>query len=76
MISVENLSVQFDGKKVLNQISFQVKTGEIIGLVAPNGTGKSTLLNALMNYINPHQGVIEINQLRYQTSQSEKRFTS
>ncbi|MGX7014382.1 ABC transporter ATP-binding protein [Vagococcus silagei] len=74
MISVENLSVQFDGKKVLNQISFQVKTGEIIGLVAPNGTGKSTLLNALMNYINPHHGIIEINQLRYQTSQSEKKI--
>lgn len=47
LLSVDNLSVAFGGLKVLNEVSFEVGTGEIVGLVGPNGAGKSTVINTI-----------------------------
>lgn len=46
---------------VLNQISFDVKKGEIVAIVGPSGCGKSTLLNLISGLIQPDSGKIEIN---------------
>ena len=46
---------------VLNQISFNVKKGEIVALVGPSGCGKSTLLNLISGLLTPDSGKIEIN---------------
>ena len=46
---------------VLNQISFDVKKGEIVAIVGPSGCGKSTLLNLISGLIKPDSGKIEIN---------------
>jgi ABC-2 type transport system ATP-binding protein len=45
MIAIQNIMVQFGECKVLNDIAIQFNQGEMIGLVTPNGTGKSTLMN-------------------------------
>lgn len=56
MIELQNITVEFAGKKVLNDINITFQQGEMIGLVAPNGTGKSTLMNVLMNYLKANRG--------------------
>ncbi len=47
MIRVENLTVAYGERLILENLNFQVAAGEFVGLLGPNGSGKSTLLNAL-----------------------------
>jgi ABC-2 type transport system ATP-binding protein len=47
----------------VNDLSFEVKPGEIFCLLGANGAGKSTTINMLLNFINPTSGVLEINGL-------------
>ncbi|MFF2753625.1 ATP-binding cassette domain-containing protein [Psychrobacillus sp. NPDC058041] len=61
MIELKSIGVQFSGKVILKDVSEMFNPGEIIGLVAPNGTGKSTLMNVIMNYINPKSGKVILN---------------
>lgn len=72
MIQIEDIIVQFGDRKVLNNISATFNDGEIIGLVAPNGTGKSTLLNVLMNYLPPTSGKVIIGESLEYTSKSRE----
>lgn len=59
ILEVKNLSVQFSkNKKVLNDISFKIEKGQIISLVGLNGTGKTTLLKAIVGIIKPNDGKI------------------
>ncbi len=77
MIQLNNIVVQFGEKKVLGGITTTFQPGEIIGLVAPNGTGKSTLLNVLMNYVVPNQGeVIFGDNLHYTNKKNEAHIRS
>ena len=75
MIELQNIGVQFTGRDILKEISVTFNPGEIIGLVAPNGTGKSTLMNVIMNYINPSSGKVILNQeLQYTTKKNEVKI--
>lgn len=61
MIEVKNLSKHYGDKKAVNNISFNVKKGEILGFLGPNGAGKSTTMNMLTGYISSTSGQILIN---------------
>lgn len=61
MLKVNNLNQAFGENVILDDVSFSLKVGEIVGLVAPNGTGKSTLLHILMNFLQPNSGEVMIN---------------
>lgn len=75
MIDIQNITVQFGDKKVLNDITISFNQGELIGLVAPNGTGKSTLMNVLMNYLQPTSGkVLFDNGLSYSSKTNEVKI--
>jgi ABC-2 type transport system ATP-binding protein len=65
MLKVTGLQKKYKGKIVLDNISFQMKPGEIVGLVGENGAGKSTLLQLLATVIQPTQGVIQLDNLPY-----------
>ena len=47
MIDVRNISVRYDGREVLRDVSFCLQSGEIVALLGPNGAGKTTLVRAL-----------------------------
>ena len=46
-LRVQNLCKYFAGLKAVDQVSFQLATGEILGLIGPNGSGKTTLINVI-----------------------------
>ena len=56
VIRIENLVKRYGQKKVLDNINFSVKRGEIVGFLGPNGAGKSTTMNILTGYISSTSG--------------------
>lgn len=60
-ISVEGLYQGYDDTNVLENISFEANSGEILALLGPNGSGKSTLIKSLCDLITPESGKIMIN---------------
>lgn len=61
MIEVKNLTKRYGDKLAVNNISFKVEKGEILGFLGPNGAGKSTTMNMLTGYISSTEGHILIN---------------
>jgi ABC-type multidrug transport system ATPase subunit len=59
-ISVSNLTVAFDKVNVLNDLTIDFISGEIVGLIGPSGAGKSTFINALLGMIKTDAGSVEI----------------
>ncbi|MCL9806731.1 gliding motility-associated ABC transporter ATP-binding subunit GldA [Flavobacterium amniphilum] len=60
-IEVQNISKNYGTQKALDNISFKVNKGEIVGFLGPNGAGKSTLMKILTTYINADEGVAKVN---------------
>ncbi|MEC7883359.1 MAG: ATP-binding cassette domain-containing protein [Verrucomicrobiota bacterium] len=60
MIKVENLSKAFGLKIAVDNISFTVERGEILGFLGPNGAGKSTSMRMITGYIPPTAGVVRV----------------
>jgi len=56
MIEVQSLTKKFNGRTVLNGISFQVKEGEIFGYLGPNGAGKTTTMRIILGLLKPTVG--------------------
>ncbi len=61
LITVENLHKAYGSKVVLDGISFNASPGQIIGLLGPNGCGKTTLIKILTGLIKDHTGTVRIN---------------
>lgn len=60
MIEVKNLTKFYGDKKAVDNISFKVNKGEILGFLGPNGAGKSTTMNILTGYISSSSGQVLI----------------
>jgi branched-chain amino acid transport system ATP-binding protein len=58
LLSIKGLSVRFGGIVALDNVSFDVKAGQICGLIGPNGAGKTTLFNCLSRLYQPGAGTI------------------
>lgn len=61
-IRIENLSKRYGPQKAVDDISFEVKTGEIVGFLGPNGAGKSTTMKMITGYIGIGQGDVFIDE--------------
>ena len=57
---VENLTKEYGAQKAVNNISFEVKEGEIVGFLGPNGAGKSTTLKIATTYLPPTSGKVVV----------------
>ncbi len=61
-IFVENLSKVYGSQRAVDNISFQVKTGEVLGFLGPNGAGKTTTMKAITSYLTPTSGKIRVGE--------------
>ncbi len=59
-IKVKNITKTYGKQKALNNISFEINTGEIVGFLGPNGAGKSTIMKIICSYITQNKGVVEV----------------
>lgn len=59
-IIVENITKVYGTQKAVDNVSFTVKTGEILGFLGPNGAGKSTTMKAITCYLSPNEGDIKV----------------
>lgn len=60
MLHVDHLSGGYIGKQVLHDVSFEVKKGELVGLIGLNGAGKSTTIKHILGLLNPSSGSIVV----------------
>ncbi len=60
-ITVENVSKLYGEQKALDNISFTIGSGEIVGFLGPNGAGKSTMMKIITTYISQTNGVVSVN---------------
>ena len=60
MISLESVSKRYGSKTVVDDVSFTVKAGEIVGFLGPNGAGKTTTLRMISGYITPTAGRVQV----------------
>jgi branched-chain amino acid transport system ATP-binding protein len=58
LLSVENVSLTFGGVKAVNDVSFDIRKGEIRAIIGPNGAGKTSMLNIINGFYQPQQGAI------------------
>ena len=56
MIRVEHLSKRYGNRYALDDVSFEIGEGEIVGLLGANGAGKSTTMNILTGYLSATEG--------------------
>ncbi len=73
MISVQHLSKSFGDVKAVNDVSFDVRTGEIFAFLGPNGAGKTTTIQMLTTLLKPTSGSMAIDGLDPAKSQLEVR---
>ena len=59
LLSAKNLSVRFGGVLAVNDVSFDVRPGEVFTLIGPNGAGKTTVFNLISRFYQPTQGGID-----------------
>ena len=72
-LSIRGLKMYFGGIKAINDLSFEVKKGEIFGLIGPNGAGKTTVFNCItqfykstggsIHFRNKENDIVDLNQL-------------
>ncbi len=60
MIKIEHLSKKFGHSVVVDNISFSVSSGEVLGFLGPNGAGKSTTMKMITGFLKPNSGVIKV----------------
>lgn len=65
LLKIEKLTKSYGGNKVLEDVSIEIKTGEIHALVGANGAGKSTLIKTISGAIEPDSGVITFDGINY-----------
>jgi ABC-2 type transport system ATP-binding protein len=72
-ITVENLSKSYGSQKAVDNISFKVETGEVVGFLGPNGAGKSTTMKMITCYMAPASGNISLDSLTVENDSDEIR---
>ena len=70
-IVIQNVTKLYGEQKALNNVSFEVKTGEIVGFLGPNGAGKSTMMKIITGFIPATTGLVRVNGINVGTNDPE-----
>ena len=70
-IEIQNISKNYGDQKALDNVSFSIKKGEIVGFLGPNGAGKSTLMKILTTYLSADSGTAKVNEHDVTAAQKE-----
>lgn len=62
LIKLENISVKYGNIEALRNLNFTIEEGDYIGIIGPNGGGKSTLLKTILGLVKPYSGTISFQQ--------------
>ena len=73
MIKAENLTKRYGRHLAVDNISFSIEKGEVIGFLGPNGAGKSTTMNMMCGCLAPSEGKITINSIDIMDDPEETR---
>src|SRR5699024_5062959 len=60
IISLKNITFAYESKKILDNINLDIKRGSFMGIVGPNGGGKTTFIKIILGQLKPDQGSIEL----------------
>ena len=71
LVEVKNLKKKYGSKEAVKGISFNVEEDEILGLLGPNGSGKTTTIGMLLGLLKPTSGQIFINNLKLEENRIE-----
>lgn len=72
-IHITNLTKTYGAQKAVNNISFKVNKGEIVGFLGPNGAGKSTTMKMITGYLNPDSGSINVSGINVSKDNIESK---
>jgi ABC-2 type transport system ATP-binding protein len=70
-LKVTNVTKKYGEQKALNEVSFEIQTGEIIGFLGPNGAGKSTMMKIITGFIPQNSGEVYVNGMNIDTDAKE-----
>ena len=73
VVRVHNISKSFGGNQAVKDVSFDVYPGEILGVIGPNGCGKTTLFNCILGQYRPDTGTVELRRGRRQPVVAARR---
>jgi branched-chain amino acid transport system ATP-binding protein/branched-chain amino acid transport system permease protein len=59
-LTIKNVSLSFGGVRAIEGVDLELRTGEVHGLIGPNGSGKTTMLNVISGYYAPQQGQVQL----------------
>jgi len=71
LVKVKNLSKKYDSKEAVKDISFNIKENEILGLLGPNGSGKTTTIGMMLGLLKPSNGEILIDGKKIEENRIE-----
>jgi len=70
-LSIKGIEFYYNSHKVLKDVTFEVKEGEVLALVGPNGSGKSTLLKCINRILKPQRGTVLLDGKNIESSENK-----
>ena len=76
MIEIQNLTKRYGGFLAVDNLSFSVAAGEVLGFLGPNGAGKSTTMKMIAGFLSPTSGSVKVKKELEQESEEELNWKS
>ncbi|MFB2602680.1 ATP-binding cassette domain-containing protein, partial [Rhizobium phaseoli] len=72
MLEIKNLKLSYGSTQILNGVDLSVKRGDVVSIIGPSGTGKTTLLKCINHLVKPSSGTIAFDDIRMDFGRPDK----